>query len=61
MAISHAEKVANMYPFDFDAVILLAWINLKMEDYRKAKILFNKSLLIIPGNTSALEGLELIQ
>jgi tetratricopeptide (TPR) repeat protein len=60
-AIKHTEKVVNMYPFDYDAVILLAWINLKMEDYRKAKILFNKSLLILPGNTSALEGLELIQ
>ena len=60
-AKSHAEKVVNMYPFDKDAVILLAWINLKMEDYRKAKILFNKSLLISPDNASAIEGLKLIQ
>ena len=61
MAKSHAEKVVNMDPYDYDAVILLAWVNLKMEDYRKAKILFNKSLLIIPENASALEGLTLIQ
>ena len=60
-AKSHAEKVVNMYPYDYDAVVLLAWINLKMEDYRKAKILFNKSLLISPGNISAIEGLKLIQ
>ena len=59
-AKSHAEKVVNMYPYDYDAVVLLGWINLKMEDYRKAKILFNKSLLILPGNTSAIEGLKLI-
>lgn len=60
-AKSHAEKVVNMYPFDYDAIVLLAWINLKMEDYRKAKILFNKSLLISPGNASAIEGLKHIQ
>ena len=60
-AKSHTEKVVNMYPFDYEAVVLLAWINLKMEDYRKAKILFNKSLLILPGNKSAIEGLKLIQ
>ena len=60
-AKGHAEKVVNMYPFDYDAIVLLGWINLKMEDYRKAKVLFNKSLLILPGNTSAIEGLKLIQ
>ena len=60
-ALKFTEKVVNMYPFDYDSVLLLAWINLKREDYRKAKILFNKSLLIQPGNESALEGLSLIQ
>ena len=60
-AKNHAEKAVNMYPFDYDGIILLAWINLKMEDYRKAKILFNKSLLISPENASAIEGLKLIQ
>ena len=61
LARKYVEKVVNLYPFDFDSVILLAWINLKVEDYRKAKVLFNKSLLIYPGNESALEGLSLIQ
>ena len=60
LAKSHNEKVVNMYPFDYDAVVLQAWIYLKMEDYRKAKILFNKSLLILPENESAKAGLELI-
>ena len=60
-SLKFTEKVVNMYPFDYDSIILLAWINLKKEDYRKAKILFNKSLLISPGNASALEGLKLIQ
>jgi tetratricopeptide (TPR) repeat protein len=60
-AKQYVEKVVNLYPFDYDSVVLLAWINLKMEDYRKAKVLFNKSLLIYPENVSALEGLKLIQ
>ncbi|RLD23306.1 MAG: hypothetical protein DRI71_05620 [Bacteroidetes bacterium] len=60
-SLKFTEKVVNMYPYDYDSVILLAWINLKREDYRKAKILFNKSLLISPGNLSAEEGLKLIQ
>ncbi len=60
-AKAHTEKVVNLFPFDYDSVILLAWINLQMKDYRKAKILFNKSLLIRPGNQSAREGLKLIQ
>lgn len=60
-ALKFTEKVVNMYPFDYDSVILLAWINLKREGYRKAKILFNKSLLIKPHNESAVEGLKLIQ
>ncbi len=60
-ALRYTEQAVNMYPFDFDAVILLAWINLKREDYRKAKVLFNKSLLINPQNKSALAGLELIK
>ncbi len=60
-AFPYVEKVVNLYPFDYDSVILFAWINLKMSDFRKAEILFNKSLLISPGNESALAGLKLIQ
>ena len=60
-AFPYLEKVVNLYPFDYDSVILFAWINLKMGDYRKAEILFNKSLLMSPGNESAQAGLRLIQ
>ena len=60
-AYSSVEKVVNLYPFDYDAVILFAWINLQRGDYRKAEILFNKSLLIRPDDASATEGLTLIK
>jgi tetratricopeptide (TPR) repeat protein len=60
-AYRSVEKVVNLYPFDYDSVILFGWINLKMEKYREAKVLFNKSLLIAPKNESALEGMRLLK
>ncbi len=60
-AKTYAEKVVNLYPFDYDSVVLLGWINLQMKDYRKARVLFNKSLLIRPGDASARAGLQQIK
>jgi len=39
----------------------MAWTNFKLEKYREAKILFQKTLLISPGDASALEGLGLLK
>ena len=55
------EKVVNLYPFDYDSVILFAWINLQRGDFRKAEVLFQKSILIRPEDESAIEGLALIK
>ena len=60
-ALKCFEKVANLYPFDYDATIMFAWTNFKMQNLREAKLLFQKALLISPGDTSALEGLGNIQ
>ncbi|HHL52687.1 MAG TPA: tetratricopeptide repeat protein [Flammeovirgaceae bacterium] len=60
-AKTYVEKVVNLYPFDYDSVLLLGWINLQMKDYRKAQVLFNKSLLIRPGDASARAGLQQIK
>ncbi len=60
-AASYLEKVINLYPFDYDGVILYAWTNLKMRKLREAKLLFQKALLIRPGDKSALEGLGLLE
>jgi len=48
------EKVVNLYPFDYDSVIMYAWSQFKMGNLREAKVLFNKALLINPGDESAL-------
>ena len=50
----------NLYPFDYDSLIMLAWTRLKLGKQLEAKILFQKALLYKPDDTSALEGLSYI-
>jgi tetratricopeptide (TPR) repeat protein len=60
-ARKYFEKVVNLYPFDYDSVIALAWTHYKLGNFREAKVLFGKALLIRPGDQSASEGLKLIK
>jgi len=60
-AFKYYEKLANMYPFDYDAMHMYAWTNFRLGKVREAKVLFNKVLLIKPGDSSTLEGLSLIK
>ena len=55
------EKVVNLYPLDYDSVIMLAWTKLNLGKAADAKVLFNHALTIRPGDTSALSGLKLIK
>lgn len=60
-AEKYLEKVINLYPFDYDTMILFAWTNFKLGKLREAQVMFNKVLLNKPKDTSALEGLSLIK
>jgi tetratricopeptide (TPR) repeat protein len=60
-AFGHFEKVVNLYPFDYDSVIIFAWTNFKLGKLREAKVLFNKALMMRPNDASATEGLGLIK
>jgi tetratricopeptide (TPR) repeat protein len=60
-AYQYFEKVVNLYPFDYQSLLMLAWTNLKLGKTREAKILFNKTLLYSPDDASAKEGLALIK
>lgn len=60
-ALKYCEKTVNQYPFDYDSVILLAWIHYQMGSMREAEVLFKKSMLIKPNNASAESGLNLIK
>ncbi len=54
------EKVVNLYPFDYDGLLMYAWSNLQIGKFKEAKILFNKVLMLSPNDKSALEGLAII-
>ena len=54
-------KVVNLYPFDYDGLIMLGWTKLKLGKMIEAKSLFQKALLYSPDDPSALEGLSLIR
>lgn len=54
------EKVVNLYPLDYDSVIMLAWSKLNSHAHADAKILFMQALIIRPNDSSALSGLQLI-
>jgi tetratricopeptide (TPR) repeat protein len=60
-AEKYLEKVVNLYPFDYDSLVLYAWTNFKLGKTREAQVLFNKVLLNKPKDASALEGLALIK
>jgi tetratricopeptide (TPR) repeat protein len=62
---AEAEKlflmVVNLYPFDYDALLMLGWTNFQQRKFREARVLFSKALLNNPGGSSALEGLKLME
>lgn len=60
-SLRYLNKVINLYPFDYDTVILLAWTELKLGKLREARVMFQKALLIRPGDSSASEGLNLVK
>jgi tetratricopeptide (TPR) repeat protein len=55
------EKVVNLYPLDYDSVIMLAWSKLNTGKSTDAKLLFNHALILRPDDSSALSGLKLIR
>ncbi len=60
-AYKYFEKIANLYPFDYDALLMFGWTNFKLGKLREAKVLFGKALLNKPGDASAREGYDLIK
>lgn len=60
-ALEYFEKVVNLYPFDYDGLLMYAWTNLKLGKFREAEVLFNKVLMYNPEDTSAKTGLAEIK
>lgn len=59
-ALKLFEKVVNLYPLDYDSVIMLAWTKLNSGSPSDAKVLFQQALIIRPNDSSALSGLKQI-
>ena len=51
----------NLYPFDYDSMLMSGWNCYFLGKYSEAKELFNRVLLNSPLDTSAKEGLGLIK
>lgn len=60
-ALNYFDKVVNMWPFDYDGLVMLGWTYFRLNNLREAKVLFQKALLHTPDGKSALEGLSLIK
>ncbi len=60
-AATYFEKVLDLYPFDYDALLMLAWSDYFLGKKNEAKILFSKVLMNTPNDKSATEGLELLK
>ena len=52
------EWVVNLYPFDYDSTISLAWVYLNLGKKSEARALYTKALLICPGDAAATAGLK---
>lgn len=51
------ELVYSLYPFDYEGLLMMGWVNLQLGKKAEAKDFFNRTLLISPKDKSALEGL----
>ncbi len=60
-AESYLKKVVNLFPFDHDSLLMLAWTKYKQGDYNQAKLLFLKALEAYPTDESAKQGLSLLK
>lgn len=61
VAYKYFDKVVTLYPFTYDALIMLAWSNYQLGKKDTATVLFNRVLCLSPNDSSAVEGLSLIK
>ncbi len=51
----------NLFPFNYNNLLMSAWTNYFLGNKNEATVLFNKTLLCSPNDKSVLEGLSLIK
>lgn len=60
-AITYFKQIVDLYPFDYDGLLMYGWTNLRLGNKKDAKILFQKVLLNRPKDNSAKEGLLMVK
>ena len=60
-AKKYFDVALNLYPMDYNILLMSGWNNYFLGNVNEAKVLFNRVLIISPGDTSAVEGLSLIK
>ena len=60
-AKKYFDIVLGLYPMDYNALLMSAWTNYFLGKKTEAKILFNKTLMVMPDDKSATEGLALFK
>jgi tetratricopeptide (TPR) repeat protein len=61
IAKKYFDIVLGLYPMDYNTLLMSAWTNYFLGKKTEAKILFNKTLIVMPSDKSATEGLGLIK
>ena len=61
VASKYFERVVGLFPFDYSSTLMLGWCDLNLGKTAEAKNLFNKTLMIMPDDVSATEGLSKIK
>lgn len=57
----HLEKAHNGYPAEYEPNLSLGWTYYYLGDRQKARFLLTNALMVSPGDTLALQGLNLIR
>jgi len=57
-AVKYFAKVVSLYPFDYDGNHMLGWSLLFSGRKAEAKTCFERALLIKPGDTSSIDGVN---
>lgn len=60
-ACKHFKLLKNLYPTEYNYILMYGWTCLKMGNNNDAKVLFNEVLFLYPDDESALMGLDALK
>lgn len=58
-AFDHFKVVVDLYPFDYDGLLMFAWVNWQTGKNAESRIMFSKVMCLSPDDSSARLGLTM--